>query len=73
MLNFHSKQRAVRQVATYDGPLLTHQSRLSNQGACWNTSTVEYLRASALDSEMSDMHYPTLGFRTFLRMREVKL
>ena len=77
MFNFPSKERAVRQVApmvSHDGPLLARQSRLINRGACWNTQrpSQEYLRAAGTDDELSDMRYPAQGFRTFLRMREVK-
>lgn len=77
MFNFPGKQRAVRQVppmVSHDGPLLSRQSRLINRGACWNTSrsTVTYLRAAATDDELSDMRYPSQGFRTFRHYREVK-
>ncbi len=75
MFNFPSKHRSVRQVApmvSHDGPILTRQTRLINRGASWNTGSHEYPRAAATDDELSDMRYPSQGFRTFRSYREVK-
>jgi len=67
----YHQPKLVPERGFFDAPPV--QVRLVTRGACWNTrGTTGYLRSATIYDEMAEMRYPAQGFRTFLRVREVK-